>query len=756
MSQFKYFAHTTDGTKETWQPLERHLTRVAKLAKERADVFGAGSFAEWAGLVHDVGKFSEAFQSYLETGGRRVDHSTAGAQLVCKIWREQGRKGSGNLAVLLSYIIAGHHGGLPDGGATVLDSGSLRARLANEEIPPFDAWEGQLELPSIPQLPGLKIERETAVFSLSFLVRMLYSCLTDGDFLDTENFCDSEKSAARGKWPLIEKLSPKLDKHLAQIISGAKDTPVNKARLEILEHCRSAAGQAPGIFSLTVPTGGAKTLSSLAFAMAHAKACALDHGHNIRRIIYVIPYTSIIEQNAKVFRDALGEEAVLEHHCNFIHPKENVSGGDDHREAKEARRFRLATENWDATLIVTTAVQFFESLFANRSSRCRKLHNIANSVVILDEAQMLPLNLLQPSVMALRELAANYGVSLVLCTATQPALGKSGKLTCGFPKGVIREIIPQNRIPHLFSIFRRADVENLGTLQDVELSELLKQEHQVLCIVNTRKHAKDVIDSLGRQEGNFHLSSRMYPAHRKEVLAKIRKRLKGKLSCRVVSTSLIECGVDVDFPAVFRALAGLDSIAQAAGRCNREGLLDAGRMYVFRPETGMPKRAPGFLRRAEVYEMVAEKHDDLFSPAAVNDFFTTLYQFEELDDKNIMKNLHDNNRGQPFPTFPFKQISKDYRFMDENTKSVIIERGEIAMGLVGQLEYAEHASGILRKLQDYTVQVYEYELDKLMKEGSVMLVGNQFYVARGGMGYRDDVGLCIDDPTFMDACDGIL
>lgn len=754
MSQ--YYAHTTDGPKETWQSLDKHLEKVAKLAKERADVFGAGSFAEWTGLMHDVGKFSEEFQRYLETNRRRVNHSTAGAQLVRNLWLEQGGKGAEKLAVFLSYIIAGHHGGLPDGGATALDSGSLKARLAKKELPPFGAWERHLTLPLIPQLPRLTIERETAVFSLSFLVRMLYSCLTDGDFLDTENFCDSEKSAARGNWPLIEVLAPKLDTHLAKIISGAKDTPVNKARLEILEHCRTAAGQVPGIFSLTVPTGGAKTLSSLAFAMAHAKACALEHGYKIRRIIYVIPYTSIIEQNANVFRDALGEEAVLEHHCNFIHPKEEVSGGDDYRDVQEARRFRLATENWDATLIVTTAVQFFESLFANRSSRCRKLHNIANSVVVFDEAQMLPLNLLQPSVMALRELAVNYGVSLVLCTATQPALGKSGRLTCGFPKGAIREIIPQDRIPYLFSIFRRADVKNLGTLQDVELADLLKQEHQVLCIVNTRKHARDIFDSLGRQEGDFHLSSRMYPAHRKEVLAKIRERLHEGLSCRVVSTSLIECGVDVDFPAVFRALAGLDSIAQAAGRCNREGLLDAGRVYVFRPETGMPKKAPGFLRRAEVYEMVAEKHDDLFSPAAVNDFFTTLYQFEELDDKNIMKNLRDSNKGQPFPTFPFKQISKDYRFMDENTKSVIIERGETAMDLVGKLEYTEHISGILRKLQDYTVQVYEYELDKLMKEGSVMLVGNQFYVARGGMGYREDVGLCIDDPTFMNACDGIL
>ncbi|MCP4116153.1 MAG: CRISPR-associated helicase Cas3' [Desulfobacteraceae bacterium] len=745
-----YYAHTTDGPKDTWQTLLDHLHVVAGLARDRAEYFKSGDFAYWAGIVHDIGKFSMAFQDYLESGRGRVDHSTAGAQLIKSLWERKGGSVQVYLATLLSYIIAGHHGGLPDGGATAMDSGSLMSRLAKKDLPIYDAWEKHVTLPSIPTMPRLIMDRETASFTLSFWVRMLFSSLTDSDFLDTEHFCDPGRFEIRGRWPSLEILGDKLDAFLEQMLSNAKKTPVNAARLEILNHCNEAARKDNGVFSLTVPTGGGKTLSSLSFAMKHART------HALRRIIYVIPYTSIIEQNAEVFRNALGDDAVLEHHCNYIHPDEKEEGGDEHRSADDARRFRLAMENWDTTLVVTTAVQFFESLFANRSSRCRKLHNIANSVVILDEAQMLPLPLLQPSVMALRELAYNYNVSLVLCTATQPALSQSGKLSCGFREGDIREIIPQDRSKALFKIFSRTRIINLGKISDTDLVQRMRSERQVLAIVNTRNHARQVFQTLGKDPAHFHLSARMYPEHRSEVLEKIRQRLKDGLPCRVVSTSLIECGVDVDFPAVFRAFAGLDSIAQAAGRCNREGELEIGYVYIFLPETGMPKRAPGFQRRAEVFQMVSEKHRDLFSPEAVNDFFTTLYRFEGLDQKGIMRSLSEANKGTPFPQFfPFCKMASSYRFIENNMVSVIVERGETARKLVGKLEYAEEVSGILRQLQAYTVQIYSYELDALLA-GGVELVRNQFYVARGGIGYREDEGLCSDDPAHWEAGEGII
>lgn len=744
------YAHTTEDTPDTWQPLLEHLTAVAELASNRAARFGGEDFARWAGLLHDLGKFSGEFQRYLETSKGRVDHSTAGAQWVRRLWKEtMGNQGE-VLATLISYVIAGHHGGLPDGGETSADLGSLKARLAKREIPSVEGWQNTLKLPGVPLPPRLKIDAETAGFSISFFVRMIYGCLTDADFLDTEAFCNSEKASLRSPWPTIPEMDEKLHHHMGTLLQNAEVTSVNKARQEILSHCQDASNKKPGLFSLTVPTGGGKTLSSLTFALKHAKA------HRLNRVIYVIPYTSIIEQNADVFRKALGDEAVLEHHCNYLHPDENKEGGDEHRDSGDAMRFRLATENWDATLVVTTSVQFFESLFDNRSSRCRKLPSIAQSVVILDEAQMLPLPLLQPSVMALRELTANYGTSLVLCTATQPALEKSGRLTCGFPAGSIREIIPAHRKGPIFKTFERTKVIHLGTLSDETTRERLREETQVLCIVNTRNHARALYDALGKGEGHYHLSARMVPAHRREVLCKIKYRLKEGLPCRVVSTSLIECGVDVDFPTVYRAVAGLDSIAQAAGRCNREGKNPTGMVYVFRPETGMPKRAPGFQRRAEVFEEVAASHDDLFSPEAVSAFFQRLYQFEGLDQKEIMRCLSEANAGLPLPTsFPFVKINDLYRFIENDMVPVIVEWDKKARGLVQQLEHAQEISGILRKLQSYTVQVYKTELGALF-EGGVVPLRDQFYVAREGIGYREDVGLCSDDPTYWDAGLGIF
>lgn len=745
-----YYAHTTQEGKETWQPLVDHLTKVADLAADRAACFGGEDFARWAGLLHDLGKFSHEFQRYLETSKGRVDHSTAGAQWVRRLWKEAMGAHGECLATLLSYVIAGHHGGLPDGGHTTADHGSLKNRLAKREIPPVEGWQNEVPLPEIALPPRLKTDKETAGFTLSFFVRMIYGCLTDADFLDTEAFCSPEKSMLRSPWPGIPEMTETLRQHMDTLLQKSEPTPINTARQEILNYCREASEQQPGLFSLTVPTGGGKTLSSLTFALEHAKT------HGLRRVIYVIPYTSIIEQNADVFRKALGEDAVLEHHCNYLHPDEEKEGGDDHPDIAGAVRFRLAMENWDATLVVTTSVQFFESLFANRSSRCRKLPSIARSVVILDEAQMLPLPLLQPSVMALRELATNYGSTLVLCTATQPALEQSGRLTCGFPEGAIREIIPEQQKKALFRTFERTKITRIGTLSDEEIAERLRTEPQVLCIVNTRNHARTLYDTLGKEEGNFHLSARMVPAHRRKILQKITKCLDKGLPCRVVSTSLIECGVDVDFPTVYRAVAGLDSVAQAAGRCNREGRRPTGQVYVFRPETGMPKRAPGFQRRAEVFEEIAASHDDLFSPEAVSAFFRRLYQFEGLDQKEITKCLYEPNVGLKLPTsFPFVVINDRYRFIENDMVPVIVEWDQRARDLVRQLEYAQDISGTLRQLQSYTVQVYKTELEALF-EGGVVPLRDQFYVAREGIGYREDVGLCSEDPTHWDAGSGII
>jgi CRISPR-associated endonuclease/helicase Cas3 len=416
----EYYAHSLPGKPpEEWQRLEDHLRAAAEKARHFADSFGAGEWGYVAGLWHDLGKYSEEFQTrlaalsdpdaHIETRPGRPDHSTAGAQHAQKALKDAGR--------LLAYAIAGHHAGIPDGNN---NEPSCLVRRLEKTIPTYAA----APRPTLDQTVSLKLPfalyPNRHWFQLSFFVRMIFSCLVDADFLDTERFMDSERSPWRQGYPELSTLEDKLMRHLDELGSRARVTPINQHRRSVLQECLDAADWNPGLFSLTVPTGGGKTLSSLAFALKHAIR------YDMERVIYVIPYTSIIEQNAAVFRNILGDNAVLEHHSNFD-PQE-----EDHRS-------RLASENWDAPLIVTTNVQFFESLFSTRSSRCRKLHNIARSVVILDEAQMLPVPLLKPCLEALRELSTSYGTTIVLCTATQPSLTRSAEFTDGL-EGV-REII---------------------------------------------------------------------------------------------------------------------------------------------------------------------------------------------------------------------------------------------------------------------------------------------------------------------------
>ncbi len=395
----KLYAHTKPGCRiEEWQPLEEHLTNVAKMARRFAENFGAGKWAYYAGLEHDLGKSSHEFQQKLVVSGDidahiermgRVDHSTAGAQYAYKILKDAGK--------IIAYTIAGHHAGLPNGKSN--EDACLIKRL-EKNIPDYNLLFESINVDDLsPRDLPIKVDKNRFGFQISFFIRMLYSCLVDADFLDTEHFMDEEKSRWRSGYEPLTALQDKLNLYLDRFPKKVPPLSINDYRREILNACLEASECTPGLFSLTVPTGGGKTLSSLAFALKHA----LSYGKT--RIIYVIPYTSIIEQNAAVFRKILGSNSVLEHHSNYDHSEE------DHRS-------RLACENWDAPLIVTTNVQFFESLFSNRSSRCRKIHRIANSIVILDEAQMLPVSLLKPCLEAIRELSLNYGTTAVLCTAT--------------------------------------------------------------------------------------------------------------------------------------------------------------------------------------------------------------------------------------------------------------------------------------------------------------------------------------------------
>jgi len=719
----KHYAHSLpDRPVHDWQSLEDHLYAVAKLAKSFAEDFSAGDWAYYAGLWHDLGKYSHDFQNMLlatadpetnsETRPGRPDHSSAGAQHAIS---RAGRGGK-----ILAYAIAGHHAGLLDGKG---DDASLEKRL-KKELPDYSSAPAcLLDGQSREVLPFAPDRNPTRFgFQASFFIRMIFSCLVDSDFLDTERFLDPARAKARDGYLSLAELESRLGHFLDRKIMLAPRTAVNTRRAEILKQCRDAATWKPGLFSLTVPTGGGKTLSSLAFALRHA----LRHG--MKRVIYVIPYTSIIEQTAKVFREALGEDAVLEHHSNFEPPEDD-------------QRARLASENWDAPVIVTTNVQFFESLFASKTSRCRRLHNIARSVVILDEAQMLPVHLLRPCLESIRELSRNYRASIVLCTATQPALSSSDI----FPDGLdeVREIITDPVA--LYEAFRRVSVERLSDVSDEWLAASLNEQRQVLCIVNTRKHARVLFERLQTGE-TYHLSGLMCPAHRSLVLGKIREDLKEGKPCRVVSTQLVEAGVDVDFPVVYRAASGLDSIAQAAGRCNREGLMpEPGKVCLFMPEAGLP---PGWFRQtAETAMLVLRHHDDPLSLSAVSEYFRSFYWLkgEQLDAKGILPSLAEGLRDGDFP---FRTIAERFKLIEQFTEPLIIPFDREAEEIIRALRYAENPGGLVRAVQRYTIQIPRPALAPLLQAGSVECLHDRFSVLLNRDIYHEALGLCPEDPQF--------
>ena len=722
----KYYAHSKEGRPPSeWQPLEEHLKNVAEMSRSFAESFGAGDWGYLAGLWHDIGKYSDGFQkklniregsdAHIETKPGRVDHSTAGAQHAFKSLGDKGK--------LLAYAIAGHHAGLLDGKS---NDACLHDRLKKAIPDYYSCPEDILKSKSLGEPPfDLNIHNPKQFgFQISFFIRMIYSCLVDADFLDTEVFMDRGKSSWRKGYPTLTELDSKLSSALNQLAKGASKTPINKQRAAILKDCLNAAGSSQGLFSLTVPTGGGKTLSSLAFAMKHALK------YNLKRIIYVIPYTSIIEQNAAVFRDIMGEDAVLEHHSNF-EPNE-----EDHRS-------RLASENWDAPIIVTTNVQFFESLYRCRSSRCRKIHNIASSVVILDEAQMLPVPLLKPCLEVLRELSTTYRTSIVLCTATQPALSTTDTFKDGL-EGV-REIVSDPG--KLYVELKRVRVKKLPVISDDELADWLNEHKQVLCVVNTRGHARRIFELIRDEaEGCYHLSALMCPEHRTVTLNKIRSALLDGSLCRVISTQLVEAGVDIDFPVVFRSAAGIDSITQAAGRCNREGkLLEGGRVFVFSPEDGLP---PGHFRQtAQTAEGVMRHYDDILSLEAVTEYFRTLYWMkgEKLDEYQILDDLGESSKKGDFP---FRVVDKKFKIIEDGAESIIIPWNREAEKIISGLRYSEYPASFARKAQRFTVQIYPKALGSLECAGSVERLHDQYCVLINMDLYRDDLGLCPEDPSF--------
>jgi CRISPR-associated endonuclease/helicase Cas3 len=733
----RFFAHSTNRSdKADWQTLREHLAAVGDLAARNAEFFGGAGLGLVAGLLHDLGKYTDEFQLRLAGEFPRMDHATWGARIACQRYGLLGR--------LLAYGIAGHHAGLANG-----KDGVARRALTDRLDSPAEHrllsdWESELPLPPADTLAlpsGFALRHERRQFQLAFLGRMLFSCLVDADFIDTDEFyrrIEGQPPRRTHDPPALKALRERLNHHLT---SFSADSDVNQIRSEILAHVRNEAESRPGLFSLTVPTGGGKTLASLAFALDHAI-------HNdLRRVIFVIPFTSIVEQNAAVFRKALGDlgdTAVLEHHSAFV---------DDPSKASESKeKLRLAMENWDAPIIVTTAVQFFESLFADRPSRCRKLHNIAGSVVIFDEAQTLPLKLLRPCIAAMDELALNYRTSLVLCTATQPAL----RAEDGFRDGLqnVRELAPTPQ--QLYRRLKRVRVRHAGVLSDDELANHLREREQVLCIVNNRRHARALYQSIADQPGARHLTTLMCAKHRSQVLAEVRVLLKNGEPCRLVSTSLIEAGVDVDFPTVLRAETGLDSIAQAAGRCNREGRRSSEESDVLVFSTANEDWAPPpeLKQLAQAFREVERKHrDDPLSLEAIRNYFQLVYWQRgdlELDSSNLLGLLRDSR----LESLPFETLATQFRMIDSVMMPLIVPFDHEADKALRELEYAEGCVGIARRLQPYLVQVPRQGYDALSRARAIQPVkperyGDQFMQLLNIDLYDQRFGLHWDEPEFL-------
>jgi CRISPR-associated endonuclease/helicase Cas3 len=772
------YAHSLPGKpRSEWEPLGDHLRLVGQACARFAGPFGWSELARVAGLLHDIGKCSAEFQTYIaqtveDISKRGPDHSTAGAREALRLFGPLTGK-------ILAFIIAGHHAGLADGDDL--------ARRLTKDLPTYDAW--QAHAGPLQPAPALAPTRRQASsvedgFTFAFLTRMLFSCLVDADRLETAEFYarsgDSEIKRVDGTpLPVLcDRLKCYMTaKGQSAHADAQTDTQIRLAalRVDILHSAVAKAASPPGLFTFTVPTGGGKTLASLSFALEHAVT------HRLQRVVYVIPFTSIIEQTAAVFRSALGTSAeapnegdILEHHASFDWEAALQKGRADRetgRGSDPIERLERAAENWDAPIVVTTAVQFFESLFASRPTACRKLHNLANSVIVLDEAQTLPLHILRPCLAALDELARNYGASIVICTATQPAWRKiDGKLVdkrrtraeknFGLDIPVERELASNSEV--LFTALKRVEVEyRPEPVGDDAIATRFAAQPQMLCIVNSRRHAKALFEAIKDLEGAIHLSTWMCPRHRRLVLEKARADLEAAKPVRIVSTSLIEAGVDIDLAEVWRAAAGLDSLLQAAGRCNREFRLDKGRLVIFVP---IENKAPHDLKQAwQAGRAVLRRHADPQTLDAIAAYFGELYLNKGADafdasklEGEVWRILpHISERSDEL-SFPLESIAKAFRVIEDKMAPVIVpwssgpDDVEAATLLKRIAPMDKPLRRDLRRLQQYTVSVPERQRDAWLAGGVLKAVhpalGEAMLCFPDLALYDQRSGLRVDDP----------
>ena len=767
-------AHTSDSGN---QSLSEHAEGVARYCIQFLKQAGLPKLAplgELLAVLHDAGKAQSAFQNYiLGKSEQKAPHSAAGALLATKLLPSHS-KGyplkRTRIAQLLAYAISGHHRGLYDYGELenklkdidTKDRCKKAEGALSELMSEVQNWVKEHGAKTEAYLRKLasRVEEEEQAQAL---IRLLFSCLVDADFLDTEAFMDEERKehrheATRG-YATLEVLRDRLTEHMEGFSTEGK---INEARRAFLNQCRAHGRTcAKGYYSLFLPTGGGKTLSSMTWALETALK------HKAQRIIYVIPYTSIITQTAGIFREIFGEENVLEHHSDI-----SFSGDEATQEAERYERTRLLAENWDAPIIVTTNVQFFESLFSHKVSRSRKVHSIANSVVVFDEVQMFPTEFLHPMLRLLEDLRRIYGTQLLFCSATLPPFDKDH--TSSFKKvndfhqlsDAIQPIVPED--PELFKVFDRV-IYHLEEKEYTtkELAEELSQHDSALCIVNSRRDASQLYHAL-LEEGKgaqdvIHLSRNMCSAHLKERIAEVRQRLKAKIPTIVISTQLIEAGVDIDLPIVYRAMSGLDSIVQAGGRCNREGKRPApGEVYVFSLSDG--GKAFGAIAQGQnATRFLLDNDKEHTRPSMPLELIEAYYDryyasIESFDTKDIAESLYDVEEAKRW-RFDFEQASKDFQLIDNVDHDLFVPYGkgkELIEGLQKHTLYLNHRT--MRELQQYHVAISKWRYEeleeaRLLSEIVVDRETGKRILVLEPQGYDEALGVCttnplLDEPLF--------
>ena len=728
-------AHKSKDGRE--QSLQEHGQNVAKMAASFAAPFGGEKFAERIGVSHDAGKNTVGFQQYIQAPDKNAKspHAIIAAALNCQA-----------NDVLSAVITEGHHSGLHN----VLDTiTNVRAAFAERSQDIATARE-HFSTDAINQIEIIpEFARKNKVFGQYAFTKMEFSCLTDADYQDTERFMRGYSPRSynydsfSGIYDMFRKhIQPWIDKDNKMVGENnqqlTKNEEINHMRTQMMLQCLNAGSHSRkgDIRTLSIPTGGSKTLSSFAYAIAAAK-----NDKSIKRIIIVIPFNTITTQTASVLREIVGEKNILENHSGF-----------DFEDSKQGKLLQYASENWDIPIVVTTNVQFFESFFSNKPSKSRKLHNIVDSVIIFDEVQQFPANFLKPCIKCIESLAANFGARVVLSTATQPALEPY------FETIKPREIIDDSE--SYVKPFRRCSIKNIGTVTAKNLTERIQKHKQCLCVVNEKEEAKAIYNTIGnnRCKNLYCLTTDITPYDREKLLRRIRQNLKDNEPCIVISTSLIESGVDVDFPCGYRELSSLDSILQTAGRVNRNGLRDCNdcTLFVFDgPQEEYRALRNGTSRgcnesdnKKSITRGILQKYD-VDSPKAIHEYFSMLYSYkcDGLDEFDIVK-MADSR------LVPFQDISRKFKIINEDTVTVIIPQTAEASELIDKIRKQTATKDDIRKAGKYAVSVKRNKYDKYLAASAEVLTTKIYddteepdICSLVDMGLYTDIGIIFDAPA---------